>query len=58
MIIGGINLYVLPFGAGAPTAGLAVNVGDLLINTTATAAGNRMYIASAPNTWVNVSMSA
>jgi hypothetical protein len=45
-------------GAGAPAAGLAVNVGDMYINTTAASAVTRAYMASAANTWVNFTMSA
>lgn len=41
-------------GAGAPSAGLALHVGDLYINTTAASATTRMYIATAASTWTNV----
>ena len=45
-------------GAGVPANGLAVNVGDMYINTTAASAVTRAYMASAANTWVNFTMSA
>ncbi len=45
-------------GAGAPDAGLAVNVGDMYINTTAASAVTRMYIATAASTWTNVTCAA
>lgn len=45
-------------GAGAPANGLAVNVGDMYIRTDAAAAAERIYIASAANTWTNVTCAA
>lgn len=45
-------------GAGAPAAGLAVEVGDVYINTTAASATTRMYIATAAGTWTNVTCAA
>lgn len=45
-------------GAGAPSNGLALHVGDLYINTTAASATTRIYLASAVGTWVNFTMSA
>jgi len=45
-------------GAGAPSAGLAAQVGDVYINTTAASATTRMYIATAASTWTNVSCAA
>jgi hypothetical protein len=45
-------------GAGAPGNGLAVNVGDLYINTTAASAVTRMYIATAVGTWTNITAAA
>lgn len=45
-------------GAGAPAAGLAVNVGDMYINTTAASAVTRLYIATAASTWTNVTCAA
>jgi hypothetical protein len=41
-------------GAGAPASGLAAEVGDIYINTTAATAATRMYIATAAGTWTNV----
>jgi len=38
-------------GSGAPTSILAVNVGDLYINTTASTAPTRLYIATAAGSW-------
>lgn len=45
-------------GAGAPAAGLAVNVGDMYINTTAASATTRIYMATAASTWTNFTMAA
>lgn len=45
-------------GAGAPANGLAVNVGDMYINTTAASATTRLYIATAASTWTNVTCAA
>ncbi len=45
-------------GAGAPSNGLAVNVGDMYINTTAATSATRLYIATAASTWTNVTCAA
>ena len=45
-------------GAGAPAGALALNVGDTYINTTAASATTRMYIATAPGAWTNVTCAA
>lgn len=45
-------------GAGAPASGLAVNVGDMYVNTTAATATTRLYIATAAGTWTNVTCAA
>ena len=45
-------------GAGVPSNGLAVNVGDMYINTTAASATTRLYIATAASTWTNVTCAA
>jgi hypothetical protein len=45
-------------GAGVPANGLAVNVGDIYINTTAATAVTRIYIATAASTWTNVTCAA
>jgi len=45
-------------GAGVPSNGLAVNVGDMYINTTASTTTTRLYIASAASTWVTFTTSA
>lgn len=45
-------------GAGAPSNGLALHVGDLYINTTAASASTRMYIATAASTWTNITCAA
>jgi hypothetical protein len=45
-------------GAGVPANGLAVNVGDLYVNTTAASAVTRLYIATAASTWTNVTCAA
>lgn len=45
-------------GAGAPSAGLALHVGDMYINTTAASAATRLYIATAASTWTNVTCAA
>ena len=45
-------------GAGAPAAGLAAEVGDMYINTTAASAVTRLYIATAASTWTNVTCAA
>lgn len=41
-------------GAGAPAGGLAIEVGDVYINTTASTISTRIYIATAPGTWTNI----
>jgi hypothetical protein len=41
-------------GAGVPSNGLALHVGDMYINTTAASATTRLYIATAASTWTNV----
>jgi hypothetical protein len=45
-------------GAGAPAAGLAVEVGDIYINTTAASAVTRIYVATAAGTWTNITCAA
>jgi len=45
-------------GAGAPSNGLALHVGDIYLNTTAASATTRMYIATAASTWTNVTCAA
>jgi hypothetical protein len=45
-------------GAGAPASGLATEVGDMYINTTAASATTRLYIATAASTWTNVTCAA
>lgn len=45
-------------GAGAPAGGLAVNVGDLYINTTAATASTRLYIAISAGVWASFTASA
>lgn len=58
------NLIQLPgpvnimSGAGAPSAGLALHVGDMYINTTAASATTRIYVATAASTWTNVTCAA
>lgn len=41
-------------GSGAPNNALALHVGDMYINTSAASATTRLYIATAADTWVNV----
>lgn len=50
-----VNIYA---GAGAPNNALALEVGDMYINTTAASAVTRLYIATAANTWTNVTCAA
>jgi hypothetical protein len=45
-------------GAGAPANALAAAVGDMYINTTAASAVTRIYVATAANTWTNVTCAA
>jgi hypothetical protein len=45
-------------GAGAPAVGLAAEVGDMYINTTAASAVTRIYVATAAGTWTNVTCAA
>lgn len=45
-------------GAGAPANGLALEAGDTYFRTDPAGATSRIYIASAANTWVNVTCSA
>ena len=45
-------------GAGAPSNGLALHVGDMYINTTAASATTRLSIATAASTWTNVTCAA
>lgn len=45
-------------GAGAPAVGLAVNAGDMYIRTNPAGAASRIYIATAANTWTNVTCAA
>lgn len=52
---GPINMVT---GAGAPDNGLAVNVGDIYINTTAATAETRMYIATGAGAWTNFTCAA
>lgn len=57
----GINLpgpVQIISGAGAPAGGLALNVGDLYINTTAASAVTRLYIATGAGVWTNVTCAA
>jgi hypothetical protein len=45
-------------GAGDPAAGLAVSAGDIYIRTDPASAVTRMFIATAANTWTNVTCAA
>ena len=45
-------------GAGAPAGGLAVNIGDVYINTTAATAATRIYVATAVGVWTNLTAAA
>lgn len=45
-------------GAGVPANGLAVNVGDIYVNTTAASATTRIYVATAAGTWTNITCAA
>lgn len=45
-------------GAGVPNNLLAVNVGDIYINTTAATALTRIYVATGAGAWTNVSCAA
>jgi hypothetical protein len=45
-------------GAGVPAGGLAVNTGDLYINTTATTTTTRLYIATGAGVWATFTASA
>ena len=55
LLLNGVHIYT---GAGAPAAGLALAAGDLYINTTPTGAADRMFIATAANTWTNFTCAA
>lgn len=54
----GANPVYIYTGAGAPSGGLALHVGDMYINTTAASATTRLYIATAVGTWTNVTCAA
>jgi hypothetical protein len=41
-------------GAGVPANALAVNVGDIYINTTAANIAQRIYIATGAGAWTNI----
>ena len=45
-------------GAGVPANGLAAAAGDMYIRTDPAAAASRLYIATAANTWTNVTCAA
>jgi hypothetical protein len=45
-------------GSGAPAGGIAFNVGDLYINTSASTASTRLYIATAVGTWTTFTANA
>jgi len=45
-------------GAGVPANGLALHVGDIYINTTASTATTRLYIATATGSWASFTASA
>lgn len=45
-------------GAGAPNNNLAINVGDLYINSTGSGVADRMYIATAAGAWTNFTTAA
>lgn len=45
-------------GAGAPAGGLAAEVGDIYINTTAATAATRIYVATGVGAWTNVTCAA
>lgn len=45
---GPVYLYT---GAGVPSNGLALHIGDMYINTTAATAGTRLYIATGVGAW-------
>ena len=48
------RIFTAALGAVAPAGALALQIGDIIINTTATAATNRMYIATAIGTWTYI----
>lgn len=45
-------------GGGAPAGGLASEVGDFYINTNAASATTRLYVATAPGIWTNLTCAA
>lgn len=45
-------------GAGAPSNGIALHVGDMYINTTAATAATRIYVATGVGAWTNVTCAA
>lgn len=45
-------------GAGAPANGLALEAGDMYIRTDPAGATSRIYVATAANTWTNVTCAA
>jgi hypothetical protein len=52
---GTVNIYV---GAGVPANGLALETGDLYINSTAATAVTRLYISTGAGAWTNFTASA
>lgn len=55
LLLNGVHIYT---GAGAPDNAKALAIGDMWIRTDAANANERLYIASALNTWVNLTASA
>lgn len=53
--LNGIKIYT---GAGDPAAGLAISAGDMYIRTNPASAATRLFIATAANTWTNVTCAA
>lgn len=55
LLLNGVHIYT---GAGAPDNAKALAIGDMYIRTDAANANERLYIASALNTWVSLTASA
>lgn len=56
---GSVKIMTQALGAAAPSAADCVTIGDMIINSTATLATNRIYICTVPTvTWTNISCAA
>lgn len=58
LVTQGATAFRVLRGAGIPDNALAIQAGDLYVRSDPAGATSRMYIATGPNVWTNISMAA